>query len=62
LRNRFLKTLYIKKAAHRQEWSEEIPAIFYVLKNSPGSPPHCTTIMAIAKSLSSIAKRLLAVL
>jgi len=37
------------------EWSEEIPAIFYVLKNRPGSPPHCTTIKAIAKSLTSIA-------
>lgn len=38
------------KAVVRHEWSEEIPAIFYVLKNSPGSPPHCTTIIAMARS------------
>jgi tellurite resistance protein TerC len=56
------KVFYEKRPLIEQSWSEEIPAIFYVLKNRPGSPPHCTTIIAIVRSLTSIAKRLLAVL
>lgn len=35
---------------------------FFILKNKFGSPPHCRTIMAIARSRTSIANRRLAVL
>ena len=35
---------------------------FYVLKNKAGLPPHCTLIIAIARSRISIANRRLAVL
>ena len=38
----FVKRNVLKKKARpkSQEWSEEIPAIFYVLKIRLGSPPH----------------------
>ena len=51
-----------KSGRKLHEWSEEIPAIFYVLKKSFGSPPHWTTIRAIVRFLISIANRLFAVL
>src|ERR1700744_5714265 len=35
----FIPGQQFKEPIPPHEWSEEIPAIFYVLKNSPGSPP-----------------------
>ncbi|MEZ4890089.1 MAG: hypothetical protein R2779_05880 [Crocinitomicaceae bacterium] len=55
--------LYLAKPVSDHEWSEEIPAIFYVLKNSfDHRRDRATTIKAIVRFLISIANRLLAVL
>ncbi len=53
---------FTKKGAEATNGRKKFRPFFYVLKNSLGSPPQCTTITEIARFLISIENRLLAVL